>query len=121
MSSATCGNIFVKENFYFQVHLPFSYYLRAQNWGHLYELTRPFKNASDVDITRKMEELHFDEYRMYNMSDEFYMSLGLPTSYVSYNPPSIIVKPTDRTIECHANAWDFCDGWFNFLSFYSVK
>ncbi|KAJ6635505.1 Angiotensin-converting enzyme, partial [Pseudolycoriella hygida] len=82
----------------------------AQNWGHLYELTRPFPNASDVDVTSKMIDLEFDEYRMYNMSDEFYMSLGLPTSFVSYNPPSIIVKPTDRTITCHASAWDFCDG-----------
>jgi len=82
----------------------------AQNWGHLYELTRPYKDASDVDVTSKMEELGYTEYHMYEMSDEFYMSLGLPTSNMSYNPPSIIVKPVDRTIACHASAWDFCDG-----------
>lgn len=82
----------------------------AQNWGHLYDLTRPFKNASDVDVTSKMLEQEFDEYHMFNMSDQFYMSMGLPTSFMSYNPPSIIKKPTDRTIACHASAWDFCDG-----------
>lgn len=57
-----------------------------------------------------MLQLNYDAYRMFNMSDEFYMSMGLPTSFVSYNPPSIIEKPTDRTIACHASAWDFCDG-----------
>lgn len=83
---------------------------RAQNWGHLYDLTRPFKDASDVDVTAKMVEQDFTELKMYEMSDEFYMSLGLPTSNMSYHPPAIIVKPTDRVIACHASAWDFCDG-----------
>lgn len=80
-------------------------------------MTRPFKNASDVDVTSKMEELGYDEYRMYEMSDEFYMSLGLPTSNMSYNPPAIIVKPIDRTIACHASAWDFCDGLLKYFHF----
>lgn len=29
---------------------------------------------------------------------------------MSYTPPSIIEKPQDRVIVCHASAWDFCDG-----------
>lgn len=29
---------------------------------------------------------------------------------MSYMPPAIIEKPTDRLIVCHASAWDFCDG-----------
>lgn len=29
---------------------------------------------------------------------------------MSYSPPAIIEKPSDRVIVCHASAWDFCDG-----------
>lgn len=47
---------------------------------------------------------------MFEVSDEFYTSLGLPTNNMSYIHPSIIEKPIDRVIQCHASAWDFCDG-----------
>jgi peptidyl-dipeptidase A len=49
-----------------------------------------------------MEELQLTPYQLFEMSDEFYMSLGMPTSNMSYNYPSIIVKPEDRVIACHA-------------------
>jgi peptidyl-dipeptidase A len=48
-----------------------------------------------------MEELNYDEYKLFELSDEFYMSMGLPSSKVSYTGESIIKKPTDRTIACH--------------------
>jgi peptidyl-dipeptidase A len=57
-----------------------------------------------------MEAEGYSVLKMFEMSDEFYMSLGLPTSNMSFHPPSIIEKPTDRVIACHASAWDFCDG-----------
>lgn len=47
---------------------------------------------------------------MFEVSDEFYTSLGLPTNNMSFTGQSIIEKPTDRDIQCHASAWDFCDG-----------
>ena len=75
---------------------------RAQSWVHLYDRIKPFKDASSLDVTKKMEELHLTPYKLFEMSDEFYMSLGLPTSNMSYNPPSIIEKPDDRIIACHA-------------------
>ncbi|KAL7025993.1 hypothetical protein ACKWTF_013731 [Chironomus riparius] len=82
----------------------------AQSWVHLYDRIKPFKHASSLDVTSKMEELHLTPKQLFEMSDEFYMSLGLPTSNMSFNDPSIIVKPEDRVIACHASAWDFCDG-----------
>lgn len=47
---------------------------------------------------------------MFETSDAFYMGLGLPTNKMSYTGKSIIEKPEDRLIVCHASAWDFCDG-----------
>lgn len=29
---------------------------------------------------------------------------------MSYTGESVISKPSDRVIVCHASAWDFCDG-----------
>ena len=49
-----------------------------------------------------MEGLHLTPKQLFEMSDEFYMSLGLPTSNMSFNDPSIIEKPEDRVIACHA-------------------
>lgn len=46
---------------------------------------------------------------MFEMSDEFYQSLGLPSSAMSYSENAVIEKP-EQTIACHASAWDFCDG-----------
>ena len=46
---------------------------------------------------------------MFEMSDEFYQSLGLPSSAMSYSDKAVIEKP-EQVIACHASAWDFCDG-----------
>uniref|UniRef100_A0A1B0D1L8 Angiotensin-converting enzyme n=1 Tax=Phlebotomus papatasi TaxID=29031 RepID=A0A1B0D1L8_PHLPP len=82
----------------------------AQSWSNLYEDLKPFKNASLVDVTSKMVELGYDIMRMFEDSDEYYQSLGLGSNRMSYTGESIIEKPEDRIIACHASAWDFCDG-----------
>uniref|UniRef100_A0A7G3ADB7 Angiotensin-converting enzyme n=1 Tax=Lutzomyia longipalpis TaxID=7200 RepID=A0A7G3ADB7_LUTLO len=82
----------------------------AQSWSNLYEDLKPFKNATLVDVTGKMLEQGYTIMRMFEDSDEYYESLGLGRQEMSYNPPSIIEKPEDRIIACHASAWDFCNG-----------
>ena len=82
----------------------------AQKWFNLYDRIKPFKNASIVDVTAAMKEQGYTALKMFEMSDDFYMSLGLPTSNMSFHGKSIIEKPTNRTIVCHASAWDFLDG-----------
>jgi peptidyl-dipeptidase A len=48
---------------------------------------------------------------MFETSDEFYQSLGLPENSMSYDEKvAMIEKPADgRVVVCHASAWDFCD------------
>lgn len=46
---------------------------------------------------------------MFRKSDEFYKSMGLAGSEMSYGPKALIVKPRDREVVCHGSAWDFCD------------
>ncbi|XP_031624027.1 angiotensin-converting enzyme-like isoform X2 [Contarinia nasturtii] len=82
----------------------------AQSWEYLFEETKPFANGSSNDVTAKLQALKYNARKMFEISNEFYMSLGLPTNEMSYTGESIIEKPTNRTIQCHASAWDFCDG-----------
>lgn len=78
----------------------------AQNWVHLYERTKPFSKGSSFDITEKMLELNVTVRDMFVRSDEFYKSLGLPSSEMSYGEKSMIERPTDgRDVACHASAW----------------
>lgn len=48
---------------------------------------------------------------MFEEADRFYSTLGMPSMAVSFNRDvTVIEKPDDRLIVCHASAWDFCDG-----------
>lgn len=47
---------------------------------------------------------------MFKESDRFYKDLGLEPNEMSYTGESVIEKPVDRVIVCHASAWDFCNG-----------
>lgn len=57
-----------------------------------------------------MHELNYTVPQMFQVSDEFFTSLGLPTNNMSFTGESIIEKPLNRTIRCRDPAWDFCDG-----------
>lgn len=57
---------------------------QAQSWIHLYDRIKPFKDASLVDVTKSMVDKSYDAKKMFEMSDQFYMSMGLPTSNMSY-------------------------------------
>lgn len=77
----------------------------AQNWVHLYERTKPFKNGSTFDVTEKIEQT-MNVYQMFEKSDAFYQSLGLPSSEMSYGPKAMIERPINGTpVACHASAW----------------
>lgn len=56
-----------------------------------------------------MESLGYNAKKLFELSDEFYMSMGLPSSAMSYSEKAVIEKP-EKVIACHASAWDFCDG-----------
>lgn len=81
----------------------------AQTWDDLYDRVKPFKIV-DVDITEALKKNNFTALKLFEESDRFYQTLGLEPMKMSYTPPSVIEKPADRTIVCHASAEDFCDG-----------
>lgn len=84
----------------------------AQSWVNLYDRIKPFKDGSLIDITDKLKEKKYTVLQMFEISDKFYKDLGLEPNDMSYDESkgAVINKPTDRTITCHASAWDFYDG-----------
>ncbi|KAJ9581076.1 hypothetical protein L9F63_023745, partial [Diploptera punctata] len=83
----------------------------AQSWENIYDIVKPFPDASLVDVTSALQEQGFTAKKMFETSDEFYQSLGLPENSMSYDESvAMISKPEDgRVVVCHASAWDFCD------------
>lgn len=44
---------------------------------------------------------------MFELSEEFFTSLGLIEMPQEFWDESMIEKPDDRDVVCHASAWDF--------------
>lgn len=82
----------------------------GQSWANLYDDTKPFKIAASVDVTERLKKSHNTPRKMFELADDFFGSLGLESNKMSYTGESIIEKPKDRIIQCHASAWNFYDG-----------
>ncbi|XP_068118779.1 angiotensin-converting enzyme isoform X1 [Hyperolius riggenbachi] len=79
----------------------------AQSWSNIYDLLVPYPNAAQVDATPAMVEQKWDAKRMFQESDNFFTSLGLLPMPPEFWEKSMIEKPADRDVVCHASAWDF--------------
>ncbi|XP_076312423.1 angiotensin-converting enzyme-like [Tachypleus tridentatus] len=78
----------------------------AQTWTSLLEDLKPFDKPS-IDVTKKMQELKWDAEKMFKVSEEFFTSLGLIPMPPEFWEHSMLTKPKDRDVVCHASAWDF--------------
>ncbi|CAG0895206.1 unnamed protein product [Darwinula stevensoni] len=81
----------------------------AQDWSNVKDLFLPCKNKPSLDIAPALREQNYTAERMFRVSEEFFTSMGLSPMPEKFWNLSIIEKPKDRTIVCHASAWDFCD------------
>ncbi|XP_037815723.1 angiotensin-converting enzyme-related protein [Lucilia sericata] len=78
----------------------------AQNWDEVIELLKPYPNISFVDVTAEMKKQDYTIKKMFELGDEFFQSLGMRALPTSFWNLSVLEKPEDRTIVCHASAWD---------------
>ncbi|WP_273453742.1 M2 family metallopeptidase [Nevskia ramosa] len=106
----------------------------AQQWGNLYPLVEPYKGVSDLDVSASLQAQRKTEYqtllaafkgkptpvdlaelehkadaqfavKMAKVAEDFYTSLGMPKLPESFWQKSMLVKPRDRDVVCHASAW----------------
>ena len=79
----------------------------AQEWGNIYDIVAP-KGAGDIgyDLTDLLVAKGYDPLKMVKTGEGFYSSLGFAPLPATFWDRSLITKPRDREVVCHASAWD---------------
>ncbi|HEX7855543.1 MAG TPA: M2 family metallopeptidase [Sphingobium sp.] len=79
----------------------------AQEWGDIYPVVAP-PGSGDLgyDIGDLLKAKGYDPLKMVKQGEAFYSSLGFAPLPRTFWDRSMIVKPRDREVVCHASAWD---------------
>jgi peptidyl-dipeptidase A len=78
----------------------------SQTWGGIYEQVEPFPGQPSIDVTKALARKKITPKKMVEISENFFVSLGMPKLPETFWKRSMIVKPRDREVVCHASAWD---------------
>ncbi len=77
----------------------------AQQWGEIYPLVEPYPGVSSLDVTAELVRQKYDPVRITESAESFYVSLGFPKLPQTFWERSLLKKPADRDVQCHASAW----------------
>jgi peptidyl-dipeptidase A len=79
----------------------------AQEWGNIYDIVAP-TGAGDIgyNIGDLLQKKGYKPVDMVKAGERFYTSLGLPALPKTFWQRSMITRPQDRDVVCHASAWD---------------
>jgi peptidyl-dipeptidase A len=107
----------------------------AQQWSNIYPLVEPYQGVGSLDVTAALQKQRDDIYaqlvkenpkaktfvelselshradaqmavKMTRIAEDFYVSLGMPKLPESFWQKSMVTRPRDRDVVCHASAWD---------------
>jgi peptidyl-dipeptidase A len=78
----------------------------AQEWSSVYGLVTPKPAAKSLDLTRILKARKTDPRGMVKYAEGFFTSLGLQPLPKSFWDRSMLTRPRDREVVCHASAWD---------------
>ncbi|KAK7092762.1 uncharacterized protein [Littorina saxatilis] len=108
----TLMNIYGEDKFPVTGHIPAHLFgnMWAQHWNNIYKDLQPYKNRTAIDVTAAMQKQQFTVHRMFRTAETFFKSLGFEPLFDSFWSGSIVEKPADRDLVCHASAWDFFNG-----------
>ncbi len=79
----------------------------AQDWSEIYDVVAP-AGAGDIgyDVGELLKAKDYDPVKMVRAGEGFYSSLGFAPLPDTFWTRSMITKPADREVVCHASAWD---------------
>lgn len=78
----------------------------AQQWNKIYDdVLRPYPQTSVEPADRALREQRWDAIRMTQSAESFYTSLGFPALPGTFWERSMLTRPRDRDVVCHASAW----------------
>lgn len=82
----------------------------AQQWAEIYPLVEPYPGASAINVTSELVKQKYDPVKITRSAEDFYVSLGFPKLPETFWQRSLLKKPADRDVQCHASAWQM-DGY----------
>jgi len=78
----------------------------AQDWSNVYPLVSTASSDPGYSLTNILKERKTGAVDMVKMGERFYTSLGFKPLPDTFWKRSLLVKPMDRDVVCHASAWD---------------
>ncbi|KAJ8978209.1 hypothetical protein NQ317_002029 [Molorchus minor] len=82
----------------------------GQTWSNIADFTLPYSGLEDEDLEAELVKQNYTAIRIFRTAEEFFKSINLTEMPPSFWEKSILTKPKDRDLICHASAWDFYDG-----------
>lgn len=77
----------------------------SQQWDGIYDLVEPYPGVGNLDITNALVKQNKDAVAITKIAESFFTSLGLRSLPDSFWKNSLLSKPRDREVVCHASAW----------------
>ena len=78
----------------------------SQQWDEIYDLVEPYPGITNLDVTAALKGRDYDAERMTRAAEGFFISLGMPALPETFWERSMLTKPRDREVVCHASAWN---------------
>ena len=79
----------------------------GQSWSNIYDLVyEKDESKFSVDVTQIIEERKINEQEMVKYAEDFFLSMGFKPLPKTFWQRSLFVKPKDRSVVCHASAWN---------------
>jgi peptidyl-dipeptidase A len=77
----------------------------AQSWSNIYPILAPATGDRGYDLTQILKARNTDAKQMVRYGESFFTSLGFDPLPSTFWERSMLVKPQDRDVVCHASAW----------------
>ncbi len=78
----------------------------AQEWGNIFPILGLDEKSRGYDLTALLQAKNLDAKGMVRYGEGFYKSLGFAPLPETFWTRSLLTKPRDRDVVCHASAWD---------------
>ena len=79
----------------------------GQSWSNIYDLVYTEEsNSNSVDVTKIIADKNINEIQMVEYAEDFFISIGFDPLPETFWERSLFVKPRDRSVVCHASAWN---------------
>ena len=78
----------------------------AQEWGNIYDVVAPATSMGPgYDLTALLKQKGIEPVQMVKIGEQFFTSMGFAPLPQTFWERSLITKPRDREVVCHASAW----------------